>query len=155
MPKRPSRPASRKYRFRIGYEGEYYLMKKFTEKNQPGFYAVRTPGSGTGKVIKPDILAVDDGELYAIEVKSTNREFLYVKPEQLSRLVTFSRLFEVRCRECGHKINPRPVLAIRFLGRGWVFREVEDPTKPIFIRYQEHGERANGPMNNKNDKKSS
>ncbi|MEM2614724.1 MAG: hypothetical protein QXO15_10980, partial [Nitrososphaerota archaeon] len=68
MPKRPSSPSSRAYRFRIGYEGEYYLMKKFTEKNQPGFYAVRTPGSGTGKMIKPDILAVDNGELYAIEV---------------------------------------------------------------------------------------
>lgn len=137
MPKRPSSPSSRAYRFRIGYEGEYYLMKKFTEKNRPGFYAVRTPGSGTGKMIKPDILAVDDGELYAIEVKSTTREFMYVKPEQLSRLVSFSRLFEIKCRECGHKISPRPVLAVRFLGRGWVFKEIDDPTKPIFIKYQE------------------
>lgn len=137
MPKRPSSPSSRAYRFRIGYEGEYYLMKKFTEKNQPGFYAVRTPGSGTGKMIKPDILAVDNGELYAIEVKSTNRGFMYVKPEQLKRIVIFSKLFEIKCHECGHKINPRPVLAVRFLGRGWVFKEIDDATKPIFIKCQE------------------
>ncbi len=137
MPKRPSSPSSRAYRFRIGYEGEYYLMKKFTKKNQPGFYAVRTPGSGTGKMIKPDILAVDNGELYAIEVKSTNRGFMYVKPEQLKRIVIFSKLFEIKCHECGHKINPRPVLAVRFLGRGWVFKEIDDATKPIFIKYQE------------------
>ncbi len=134
MPKRPSRPTSRAYRFRIGYEGEYYLMKKFTEKNRPGFYAVRTPGSGTGKMIKPDILAVDDGELYAIEVKSTNRSYMYVKPEQLSRLVEFAKLFEVCCPNCGHKFNPRPILAVRFLGKRWVFAEVKDPTKPILVK---------------------
>jgi len=111
---------------RIGYEGEYYLMKKFTSLQRPGYYAVRTPGSGTGKTFKPDLLVVEAGELYAIEVKSTNRDSIYVRPEQLERLRRFAELFRVKCPHCEKEFGPRPVLAVRFLGKGWVFREVRD-----------------------------
>jgi len=69
MPRHPSSPSRRRYRLRIGYEGEYYLMRRFLNLGRPGYYAVRTPGSGTGKAYKPDLLAVDDGELCALEVK--------------------------------------------------------------------------------------
>ncbi len=124
MPRRPASPFKRSYRLRIGYEGEYYLMKKFTTLNKPGYYAVRTPGSGTGKTYKPDLLVVEDGELYAIEVKSTNRASIYVRPDQLERLLRFTELFRIRCPHCGGEFNPKPVLAVRFLGRGWIFREV-------------------------------
>jgi Holliday junction resolvase len=108
----------------MGYEGEYYLMKKFVSLGRPGYYAVRTPGSGTGKTYKPDLLAVDDGELCALEVKSTNRDRIYVRPEQLERLLGFVELFRVKCPHCGGTFTPKPILAVRFLGRGWVFQEV-------------------------------
>lgn len=139
MPRRARDTTRRSYRARIGYEGEYYLMRKFTDSGTPGFYALRTPGSGTGKTIKPDILAVDDGELYAIEVKSTNREEVYIPAEQLERLVSFSRLFEVKCPSCGERIRPRPVVAVRFLGRRWVFREVERIDEPMVIKLKDGG----------------
>jgi Holliday junction resolvase len=125
MPRRPASRYRRRYRLRIGYEGEYYLMRRFVDLGVPGYYAVRTPGSGTGKVYKPDLLVVDGGELYALEVKSTNRERIYVRPEQLERLLKFTELFRVMCPHCGESFTPRPVLAVRFLTRGWVFREVD------------------------------
>ncbi|MEM4199323.1 MAG: hypothetical protein QW234_03315 [Nitrososphaerota archaeon] len=124
MPRRPSSTFRRSYRLRIGYEGEYYLMKKFTGLDTPGYYAVRTPGSGTGKTYKPDLLVVEAGELYALEVKSTNRDSIYVRPDQLERLLKFTELFRVKCPHCGGEFNPKPVLAVRFLGRGWVFQEI-------------------------------
>ena len=136
MPPRPRDPMRRKYRARIGYEGEYYLMKKFTELGRPGYYAVRTPGSGTGKVIKPDILAVDDGEFYAVEVKSTNKSEAYVPPEQVERLRRFAELFVVKCPECGAEIKPKPVIAVRFLRRGWVFREIGDEEESLVVRLE-------------------
>lgn len=123
MPKKP-RSYSRKYRFRIGYEGEYYLFKKFTSLKKPGFYAVRTAGSGAGKVAKPDLLAVDLGELMAIEVKTTNKSKVAVDGEQLQRLMEFCDFFVVKCPNCYHEIKPKPILAIRFLNKGWKFIEV-------------------------------
>ncbi|MEM4239332.1 MAG: hypothetical protein QXP49_06480, partial [Nitrososphaerota archaeon] len=110
MPRRPATTFRRSYRMRIGYEGEYYLMKKFTSLQRPGYYAVRTPGSGTGKTFKPDLLVVEAGELYAIEVKSTNRDSIYVRPEQLERLRRFAELFRVKCPHCEKEFGPRPVL---------------------------------------------
>ncbi|MCS7094365.1 MAG: hypothetical protein NZ988_00960 [Thaumarchaeota archaeon] len=135
MPPRPRDRFSRKYRHRIGYEGEYQLIKTFIERGKPGYYAIRTPGSGTGKsTLKPDVLAVDGGELYAIEVKSTNREEVIVPKEQVERLLEFSKMFVVRCPSCGHQIRPRPVIAVRFLRRGWVLRSVDELQGSLIIR---------------------
>lgn len=139
MPKRPRDRASRRYRFRIGYEGEYYLVKKFIQRGKPGYYAVRTPGSGTGKMIKPDLLAVDGGELYAIEVKTTMGREVYVPEEQVKRLRAFAELFQVKCPSCGNVIKPKPVVAVRFLNRGWIFTEVDGSENSIVVRY--HGEK--------------
>jgi len=113
VPRRPRDIFSRRYRHRIGYEGEYYLIRKLNDLRRPGYYAVRTPGSGTGKLsLKPDVLAVDNGELCAIEVKSTNKKEVYIPREQLERLLAFSRLFVVRCPSCGHEIRPKPIIAV-------------------------------------------
>ncbi len=141
MPRRPRDLFSRRYRHRIGYEGEYYLIRKFNDLKRPGYYAVRTPGSGAGKLsFKPDVLAVDNGELCAIEVKSTNKKEVYVPREQLERLLNFTRYFVVRCPSCGHEIRPKPVLAVRFLGRGWVVKDVSDVGEGITVRSEEVGD---------------
>ncbi len=124
MPKRPRNPASPRYKARMGYEGEYYLIRRFADRNEPGTYAVRTPGSGAGKLPKPDIIAVDSGELLAIEVKSSNRSYVILNNSQVKRLLKFCELFVVRCPHCGAEIKPKPILAARFLNREWSFAEI-------------------------------
>ncbi len=134
MPKHPKSPSSVKYKARVGYEGEYYLVQKFISAGE-GFYAVRTPGSGTGKMAKPDIIATDDGELLAIEVKSTRKKYVMLNKDQVSRLLEFCRRFTVKCPKCGFEIKPKPILAVRFLNRGWRFIEIpEDWRGPIIVR---------------------
>ena len=119
MPRKPRDNASPSYKARIGYEGEYGLLRKFIDTGKDGCYAVRTPGSGAGKMAKPDIIAVDNGELLAIEVKTSSRGYAMLEVEQVRRLKEFSRRFRVSCPHCGGEFNPKPVVAIRFLGRGW------------------------------------
>lgn len=108
----------------MGYEGEYYLIRKFSTKGEAGTYAVRTPGSGTGKLPKPDIIAVDDGELLAIEVKSSSKPYVVLNAVQVKRLLDFCNLFVVKCPHCGAEVRPKPILAARFLGKEWRFVEI-------------------------------
>ena len=144
MPRRPADKKSPRYKARIGYEGEYSLIRKFIDSGENGCYAVRTPGSGSGKMAKPDIIAVDHGELLAIEVKSSNKNYAMLDKEQIERLLTFVERFTVRCPHCSRFFNPRPVFAIRFLGRGWRFVEInkEDRGKnSITVRWRDYGAR--------------
>ncbi|MEM0440748.1 MAG: hypothetical protein QW463_03985 [Candidatus Caldarchaeum sp.] len=124
MPRKPSNPSSPKYKARLGYEGEYGLLKRFIEVGEKGFYAVRTPGSGTGKLPKPDVIAVDQGELLAIEVKSSSKNYASLSAEQVRRLREFGERFEVKCPHCGGTFKPRQVVAVRFVGRGWKFYDL-------------------------------
>lgn len=96
----------------------------FADRGEPGTYAVRTPGSGSGKLPKPDVIAVDSGELLAIEVKSTNKSYAILNSSQVERLLEFCRLFAVRCPHCGAEIRPKPIIAARFLNREWSFAEI-------------------------------
>ncbi len=96
----------------------------FADRGEPGTYAVRTPGSGSGKLPKPDVIAVDSGELLAIEVKSTSKSYAILNSSQVERLLEFCRLFAVRCPHCGAEIRPKPIIAARFLNREWSFAEI-------------------------------
>jgi len=152
MPKRPKNPASPRYKARMGYEGEYYLVKRFTSRDKPGFYAVRTPGSGAGKLPKPDIIAVDDGELLAIEVKSSNKSYIALNEAQVKRLLEFCERFVVRCPRCGEEIRPKPILAARFLGKEWRFVEIPPDWEGVIVVKRSshsseasHGERLSSP----------
>lgn len=75
---------------------------------------------------KPDIIATDDGELLAIEVKSTRKKYAMFNKDQVDRLLEFCRRFRVKCPRCGVEIRPKPILAVRFLNRGWKFIEVPE-----------------------------
>lgn len=99
-------------------------MRMFADRGEPGTYAVRTPGSGSGKLPKPDVIAVDSGELLAIEVKSTSKSYAILNSSQVERLLEFCRLFAVRCPHCGAEIRPKPIIAARFLNREWSFAEI-------------------------------
>jgi Holliday junction resolvase len=124
LPRKPKEISSPKYKARVGYEGEYYLLKKFLDIGKAGFYAIRTPGSGSGKMAKPDLIAVDNGNLLAIEVKSTRKDYIMLNKEQIKRIKEFCEKFIVKCPHCGKEFSPKPVLAVRFLNREWKFLEI-------------------------------
>ncbi|MEM4280897.1 MAG: hypothetical protein QW470_00775 [Candidatus Caldarchaeum sp.] len=141
MPRKPSDPNSPRYKARIGYEGEYSLLRKFVDMGEKGFYALRTPGSGSGKMAKPDIVAVDDGEFLAVEVKSSGKTYAMLTAEQVERLMEFVQRFEIKCPHCGERFNPKPVAAIRFVGRGWRFIDLSKHNieKGVIVRWDENG----------------
>ncbi|MEM1975421.1 MAG: hypothetical protein QW074_04965 [Candidatus Caldarchaeum sp.] len=143
MPRKPANPTSPKYKSRLGYEGEYSLLRRFIEVGENGFYAVRTPGSGTGKMAKPDIIAVDKGELLAIEVKSSSKDYAAFSAEQVGRLLKFVERFMIVCPHCGGEIHPKPVAAVRFVGRGWEFIDLSKsaPGSGLLVRWGEDGRR--------------
>jgi len=80
-----------------------------------GFAVVRTPASGSAtKRPLPDMIAGSKqrGRYFAIEVKTTKAETLYVEGESIHQLVEFAETF-----------GCEPFLAVKFKGRGksWFF----------------------------------
>lgn len=70
---------------------EYTVMNIFEEN---GYATVRTVGSGAGtKKPKPDIVASNGNNTYAIEVKQRNDEVLYITTTQVQELKKFSSVF--------------------------------------------------------------
>ncbi|AFK22828.1 Holliday junction resolvase [Pyrococcus sp. ST04] len=74
-----------------------------------GFAVVRSAGSK-----KVDLVAGNGKKFLCIEVKSTKKDKIYIKKEDIERLVSFSR-----------KFGGIPVLAVKFIGNGWKFMNVE------------------------------
>jgi len=80
-----------------------------------GFAVVRAPASGAStRMPRPDIVAGHSGRgvQFAIEVKTTHDEKLYISRESVIQLMDFSQRF-----------GCQPILAIKFKGRGrsWLF----------------------------------
>ncbi|UUG47344.1 Holliday-junction resolvase [Sulfolobus islandicus rod-shaped virus] len=73
--------------------GKYYEYKtvEFLEKN--GYKAIRIPVSGTGKQPIPDIIAVKNNTIFAIEVKSTSQNYIIVENFQIDKLFKFCEIF--------------------------------------------------------------
>ncbi len=69
--------------------GKYYEYKTLQILELEGFKALRIPASATGKQPLPDIIAVKDGVIYAIEVKSTFQDYVYVDKFQLKNFSSF------------------------------------------------------------------
>ncbi|RLF08798.1 MAG: hypothetical protein DRJ69_05870, partial [Thermoprotei archaeon] len=65
-----------------------------------------------------------DGELLAIEVKSSNKPYIALSETRVKRLLDFCKRFVIRCPCCGAEIRPKPILAARFLRREWRFIEI-------------------------------
>ncbi|WP_048056065.1 Holliday junction resolvase Hjc [Pyrococcus sp. ST04] len=92
--------------YRKGANSERELIKML-EKH--GFAVVRSAGSK-----KVDLVAGNGKKFLCIEVKSTKKDKIYIKKEDIERLVSFSR-----------KFGGIPVLAVKFIGNGWKFMNVE------------------------------
>lgn len=76
-----------------------------------GFAVIRSPASGSGTVrAQPDLLAGDGTRFFAIEVKSSSGDPIYIDGEELEALLYFSRNF-----------GARPRVGVRFDREAWSF----------------------------------
>lgn len=74
-----------------GSNEERQVVKIFEEK---GYGAIRVPASGARtKSDKPDVLAGNSKHYYAIEVKSSKNDYIYIREEQIEELIRFSAKF--------------------------------------------------------------
>lgn len=75
-------------------KGSYYEYQVMNIFEQYGYATIRTVGSGAGtKKPKPDILASNNYNTYAIEVKQRNNDVLYITNTQVQGLKKFSSIF--------------------------------------------------------------
>lgn len=80
--------------------GKYYEYKTLQILENKGFKALRIPTSATGKQALPDIIAVKNNTIYAIEVKSTSQDYVYVDNFQINKLFKFCEFFNFcNCKE--------------------------------------------------------
>lgn len=82
-----------------------------------GVFAVRVAGSGAGSSGRgvPDVVAKYKSNVYAIEVKSSSKDVIYVEDSQIKRLVKFC--------SCQSVI---PVIAIKFNWLPFVFLKLKE-----------------------------
>jgi len=92
---------------RKGSNYERELLEMF---HSTGFNGLRAAGSGSSRFPSPDLLVGRNGEVFAIEVKATSKEFVYVSEGQLSELLQFSQ-----------NLNATPLICVKFIGKGWRF----------------------------------
>ena len=74
-----------------GSNEERAVVKLFEER---GFGAIRVPASGARtKSDKPDVVAGNGVDYYAVEVKSSKNDYIYIRSEQIDELVNFASAF--------------------------------------------------------------
>lgn len=77
---------------------ERYLVN-FLEDN--GYAATRIPASGGAtKSDRPDVLAGNGKNCYAFEVKSSKKDIIYIRKEQIDELLRFSFKFGAKPFVC-------------------------------------------------------
>lgn len=81
-----------------------------------GYEAVRVAGSGAGtKRGLPDIIAGNSKAIYAIELKSSSKDNIHIRQEQLKGLIDFSKGF-----------GAIPVVAVKFYRVPYAFLSMND-----------------------------
>lgn len=85
--------------------------------NDNGFRAVRIAGSGAGskKNGKPDVLCINSTIAYAIELKSSSRDVIYIDKNQIDSLIHFCD---------GYGIYP--LVSVKFTRIPYVFLQVRE-----------------------------
>jgi len=92
-----------------GSDAERELLHLLSNK---GFAVARVAGSGMIEETNCDLFAGNGKKKYAIEVKITSSSKKYLEREQVNGLVDFAEKFGLD-----------PIVAIKFLRRGWWFIE--------------------------------
>lgn len=96
-------------------KGIEYERKLVRELYMEGFVGVRTAGSGGGSTQpKPDIIVGKDNKQYAIELKTSGQDDIYIRDEQIEGLVVFARLF-----------GATPLVCVKFNRLPFVFMRIE------------------------------
>lgn len=91
-----------------GSRVERELLNYFTEN---GWRAARVAGSGTNENTFCDLIAgKKEKKAYAIEIKSSKKNRIYITKEQIEDFMIFS-----------HVMGLSPVIALRFNREGWLF----------------------------------
>lgn len=81
-----------------------------------GFAAVRVAGSGAGtKRDTCDILAGKEKDIYAIELKSSSKDNIYIDRKQIRELIRFSRRF-----------GAKPRVAVKFTYEPYLFLRIQE-----------------------------
>jgi Holliday junction resolvase len=95
-----------------GANVERELVKLFTEN---GWRALRVAGSGVNDDSPCDLIAGKVGRKgYAIEVKSSRKDSIYISKAQINDFMTFSL-----------SLGLQPAIAVRFTHEGWLFLNPE------------------------------
>ena len=95
-----------------------------------GFAVLRSPASGAStKMPRPDIIAGNSQKKvqFAIEVKTTHQETLYIPQESINQLVEFAQRF-----------GCQPIVALRFKSslKSWIFLQPEQLMKTPASNYK-------------------
>src|SRR3989344_8548025 len=91
-----------------GSNAERELLKIFS---QQGWRALRVAGSGVNDESPCDLIVGKVGKIpHAIEAKSSKKEKIYIKKEQIEDFILFAST-----------IGITPTIAIRFNYMGWIF----------------------------------
>lgn len=102
-------------RRRLGFQRERELVRKFWKL---GFACMRGPASGskTKKTPYPDLVAIKNGKVFVVEVKTREkRGTIYVPDDQLQKVVEFA------WRAKGYAL-----VAVKYMdGSGWKFVPVD------------------------------
>jgi Holliday junction resolvase len=110
-----------------GIQDERTLVRQLWKK---GFAVLRAPASGAStKMDRPDILAGNKmkGLQFAIEVKTTLKECLYIREKSINQLIDFSQRF-----------GCQPILAIKYKRRkrNWIFINPDRLTLTPSLNYK-------------------
>lgn len=89
---------------------ERWLVHYF-ENN--GYAATRIPASGGAtKSDRPDVLAGNGIDIYAVEVKSSKKDTIYIRGEQVEELIRFSLKFGAEPLICA-KFTRKPYVLLK------------------------------------------
>lgn len=90
---------------------ERWLVKYLEER---GYASTRIPASGGAtKSDRPDVLAGNGKNTYAFEVKSSKKDIIYIRNEQIDELIRFSK-----------KFGATPLVCVKFTREPYVLLKV-------------------------------
>ena len=98
-----------------GFKRELELLHKLWDM---GFACIRGPASGsrTKRIFYPDIVAIKNGVILILEVKTTRYKNVYIRKDKLARLVSFLR------KASGNKKVAYVFIAVKRVGKtDWKF----------------------------------
>ncbi len=90
-----------------------------------GLIALRISGSGSMRYPLPDVLASDGKKIFAFEVKSSKKGYIYLTENDLNKLIEFSSSF-----------GAEPFFAIHINGT-WLFKQAKELIGQKTIRLDE------------------